>query len=243
MREGHPAPAVLITRPEPGAAETAARVAALGWQPLEAPALLLAPRPFISPRGAQALLLTSRAAARCLPATLPRSLPVLAVGEATAAEARAHGFVKVAAAEGDAAALARLATARLDPKAGPLLLAVGAGYGQDLAAALRAAGFRVLRRIAYAAAPAAALPAPARAALADNQVAAALFFSPRSAAAAIALLRQAGLGERAASMAALAISPRVAEAARAALAPFTWQSLKVAARPDQDSLLQLLDPS
>ncbi|MCO6414774.1 uroporphyrinogen-III synthase [Siccirubricoccus sp. KC 17139] len=243
MREGHPAPAVLITRPEPGAAETAARLAARGWQPLEAPALVLAARPFVLPRTAQALLLTSRAAARCLPDALPRSLLVLAVGEATAAEACSHGFVNILAAEGDAAALARLAVARLSPAAGPLLLAVGAGYGRELVAALRAAGFRVLRRVAYAAHPAAALPEAAREALARGTVGAALFFSPRSAHAAIALLRQAGLGGSAAAVEALAISPRVAEAARAALAPFTWRALKVAARPDQDSLLQLLDPS
>ena len=79
------APGVLITRPEPGAAETARRVAALGWRPILAPALVLAPRPFAAPP-AQALLLTSRAAARALP---PSDTPVLAVGEATAAEARA----------------------------------------------------------------------------------------------------------------------------------------------------------
>ena len=36
--------AVLVTRPEPGAAETARRVAALGWRPVLAPALVLAPR-------------------------------------------------------------------------------------------------------------------------------------------------------------------------------------------------------
>ena len=39
-------PGVLVTRPEPGAAETARRVAALGWRPILAPALVLAPRRF-----------------------------------------------------------------------------------------------------------------------------------------------------------------------------------------------------
>ncbi|EHL99111.1 hypothetical protein HMPREF9946_03359, partial [Acetobacteraceae bacterium AT-5844] len=38
-------PAVLITRPEPGGADTAAAVAALGWRPVLAPALVLAPLP------------------------------------------------------------------------------------------------------------------------------------------------------------------------------------------------------
>src|SRR4051794_8962650 len=109
-------PGVLVTRPEPGAAETASRVAALGWRPVLAPALVLAPRPFALPR-AQALLLTSRAAARSLD---PMDMPVLAVGEATAAEAQARGFAQVEAAAGDAAALAAQAARRLDPAAGPL---------------------------------------------------------------------------------------------------------------------------
>ena len=56
-------PGVLITRPEPGCAETARAAAALGWLPLLAPGLELRPVPF-TPPSAQALLLTSRAAAR-----------------------------------------------------------------------------------------------------------------------------------------------------------------------------------
>lgn len=243
MSEAPSGSAVLVTRPEPGAEETARRLVALGFRPVLAPALVLEPRPFRLPP-AQALLLTSRAAARALAAATPAAsaLPVLAVGEATAAAARAHGFLNVAAAGGDAAALAELAAARLDSAAGPLLLAVGEGYGQDLAAGLRARGFRVLRRVAYAARPAKELPPSAKAALVTGEVAAALFFSPRSAACAIALLRAAGLAETATRMQALAISPRVARTLESALAPLTWRALRVAERPDQDALLDLLTP-
>lgn len=233
---------MLITRPEPGAEETARQVATLGWQPVLAPALRLSARPFAAPP-AQALLLTSRAAARAMPPGCPRrDLPVLAVGEATAAEARDGGFVNVLAAAGDAASLAELAAARLDPRAGPLLLAVGAGYGRELALALRQRGFRVQRRVAYAAAPATDLPPPARAALAAGRIVAALFFSPRSVHCAISMLRKAGLAETAPKIEALAISPRVAAALRAAPAPLAWRAMRVADRPDQDSLLQLLGP-
>jgi uroporphyrinogen-III synthase len=239
-------PSVLVTRPEPGAAETAARVAALGWAPVPAPALVLVPRAARLPPAAQALLLTSRAAARALPAEAVAAAPrVLAVGEATAAEARARGLGNVIAAGCDAAALAALAAERLDPDAGPLLLAVGEGYGGELAAELRRRGFRVLRRIVYTAAPAAALPAAAHAALTGDEVAAALFFSPRSAAATISLLKGAGLAATIARMEALAISPRVgwtaARAAAAAGCPAWWR-IRVAARPDQESLLALLGP-
>ncbi len=229
---------ILVTRPEPGGAETAARVAALGWRPVLAPALVLQPRAFAAPR-AQAVLLTSRAAARALPAGLA-ALPVLAVGAATAAEARARGFTDARAAEGTAETLAALAGATLDPGAGPLLLAVGKGYALDLADALRARGFRVVRRIAYAAAPATFLPEEALAGIADRHVGRVLLHSPRSAHCAIRLLRAAGLGPRLAGMEMLAISPRVAEAARAALAPIAWRATRVAARPGEDELLALL---
>ena len=63
-----------------------------------APALRLEARPSALAQGlarAQALLLTSRTAARALP---PTDLPVLAVGEATAAEARRQGCRNVTAA-------------------------------------------------------------------------------------------------------------------------------------------------
>jgi uroporphyrinogen-III synthase len=229
---------VLVTRPEPGAAETARQLAARGFEPVLAPALVLVNRKLDLP-AAQALLLTSRAAARALPA-IPEDLPVLAVGEATAAEARARGARDVIAAAGDAAALATLVATRLDPGAGPLLLAVGAGYGQDLAMALRARGFRVLRRLAYEALPAPEIPAPAREAIAAGRVVAALFFSPRSALCAISLLRTAGLEAMAGKMLALAISPRVGEAARRALSPLAWREIRIAQRPDQAALLELL---
>ncbi len=228
-----------MTRPEPGGAETAARLVALGWQPLLAPALVLAPRPFALPP-CQAVLVTSRAAARALP---PSELPLLAVGEATAEAARQAGWTRAEAAEGTAADLARLAATRCDPARGPLLLAVGQGYALDLAADLRARGFQVLRRIAYAARPATRLPDDVLRSLAAAGVARILFHSPRSAGCAITLFREAGQTEAIARMTALAISPRVAEAARLALAPRTWRSLRVAARPTEEALLALLGPA
>jgi len=226
-------PGVLVTRPEPGAQETAARLAALGFRPVLAPALVLTPRPMAPVPRAQALLLASRAAARAVPLL---DLPVLAVGAATAEAARARGFREVTAAEGDAAALAALAAARLDPGAGPLLLAVGQGYSQALAAALRARGFRVVRRIVYAAAPAAGLPEAAAAAIGAAETAHALFFSPRSAACSLDLLGKAGLSDQARGMVAHAISPRVAKV----LDALPWRAVRVASRPDQDHLLELL---
>lgn len=229
---------ILVTRPEPGGAETAARLAALGFTPLLAPALVLTPHRFALPP-CQAVLVTSRAGARALPAPIA-GLPVLAVGGATAAVAQAAGWGDVRAAEGTAESLASLAAASLDPAGLPLLLAVGQGYALDLAAALRARGFRVIRRIAYAAAPATALPEPTLAALAQGSVSRILFHSPRSAACAITLFRTAGHAASLARLAAVVISPRVAAAAVKALAPLTWREIRIAESPGEDALLALL---
>jgi uroporphyrinogen-III synthase len=224
---------VLVTRPEPGCAETAAAVAVLGWQPVLAPALVLRPRALAAPR-VQAMLITSRASA----ASLPLGPPVFAVGEASAAQARAYGHAHVTAAAGDAAALLALVRARLRPADGPLLLAVGQGYALDLAQDLRDAGFAVHRRLAYAAEPAAALPAEAQMAVYNDLVSQALFLSPRSAACCITQLRDAGLAAKASAVRAIAISPRVAEV----LADLPWRGIEVASCPDHDTLLQLLGP-
>lgn len=228
-----PARMVLVTRPEPGASETAAAIAALGWTPLLAPALVLRSIPPGALPRAQALLLPSRAAARALP---PASLPVLAVGTGTAQEARARGFADVTAAEGEAVALAALAADRLAPRAGPLILAVGRGYGAELATALRRQGFRVLRRVVYEAVPADGLPPEAASALRAGRVAAVLVTSPRGARILVGQLRDAGLADAAAGLRALVLSPRIADA----LAPLRWRAIETTRRPDPALMPDLL---
>lgn len=206
----------------------------MGFEPVLAPALVVKTRRLAAIPRVQAVLATSGNALPALPARL-RPLKLLAVGDATAARARAEGFADVASAGGDAAALAALAARRLDPAAGPLLLAAGKGQGATLAAELRGAGFRVLRRVAYVALPARGFPLAARRALARREVAHALFFSPASARAALRLLR--GLPTE--TIAALAISPATA----AALSPLKWAGIRVASSPDQEALLGLLPRS
>ena len=221
---------MLITRPEPGASETATAVAALGWVPVLAPALVLRPC-VLPPVRVQASLITSSAAA----AALPAGPPVFAVGEASAAAARALGH-HASAAGGDAKALLDLVRARLRPADGPLLLAVGEGYAADLAVALRAAGFRVQRRLAYIARPANTLPPAVEAAFDADQLVAALFFSPRSAERCMDLLERAGLAIAAPGLRAIAISPRVART----LDRLPWARIQTAARPDHDAMLETL---
>ena len=111
-------PAVWVTRALPAAQATADRVAALGFEPIVAPAIAVRPIPFdpAAVEGAAALAFTSAAGVHAFAATCPaRDLPVFAVGAATAAAARACGWAEVRSADGDVAALDRLLTAEAPP--------------------------------------------------------------------------------------------------------------------------------
>jgi uroporphyrinogen-III synthase len=226
---------VLVTRPEPGASETAARLTALGFIPVLAPVMTIAPRLLEGASLAQAVLVTSGNAIAALPDSL-HARPLLAVGDATAARARDAGFSVVHSAGRDAAALAELAASLLAPAAGPLLLASGEGQGMALATGLRARGFTVRRRVAYAARPATSLPDEARAALAGGAIRAALFFSPLSARAFVTMLQRDMPAGVVRCIEALAIS----RATEVALMGLPWRRVRVASRPNQDELLTLL---
>ncbi len=226
---------VLVTRPQPGAAETARRLVEMGRTPVVAPAIEIVPvaADLPPPGELQAVLVTSGNAFAVLRGHC--ALPLLAVGDATAAKGRAHGFSMVHSAGRDADALAELAARVCDPAGLPLLLASQEGEGRALARALSGAGFTVVHRTAYAARPVPALPEPAAAALRGGEVTHALFFSPATARAfvAAAAALPAALFT---PIDALAISP----AAAAALESLPWHAIRVAAAPNQDELLGLL---
>jgi uroporphyrinogen-III synthase len=228
---------VLITRPEPGASETAARVTALGLRPVTAPVLEIRSLPSRLPPAAR-LQAVVTASGNAIPALPPgyRRLPLLAVGEMTASRARAAGFSRVASANGDARALAALAGQTCDGDGAPLLLATGQSQGAALAADLRAHGFRVIRRVVYAAMPVPTLPDAARQTLAGGDIAAALFFSAETARHSVLLIRRARLQEAVRTVEALAIGQPTA----VALEALPWRRIRVAANPTQDAMLALL---
>lgn len=228
---------VLITRPEPGASATAARVAALGFIPLVTPVLVARRIEAVlpPPEDITAVLLTSGSAIPGLPPAY-RDLPVLAVGDATATRARAAGFCDVVSAAGDATDLAGLAKMRLPRNARPILLAVGRFQGNALAQELRAAGFRVLRRVVYSMVAARALTPPAVAALRAGQVRAALFFSAETAQHFVKLAQRARVDTALRSVEAISIG----RPAAMALGRMNWRRIRLAAHPNQDEMLALL---
>lgn len=114
----------VVLRPEPGAAATAARLAAAGVAVRRCPLFATAPVAWTAdPDGHDALFLTSANAVRLAGPGLSAlaDLPVLAVGEATAAAARRSGL-RVAL-TGIAGAAELLAAARARGFAKPLHLA------------------------------------------------------------------------------------------------------------------------
>jgi uroporphyrinogen-III synthase len=229
---------VLITRPQPQADETARRIAAMGLVPLVAPMLEVAAVavPWPPPETIQAILITSSNALLAELCALGPDIPLLAVGDATAARAHRAGHRRVYSAAGDAAALKNLATQLCAIDGGTLLLASGHGQGHGLAAVLRQHGFAVAHHEVYRAAPVAEIPADTRAALQSGAVQAALFFSAETARVFVELAVSAGLRDATAHVDALAISPSTASA----LAPLPWRRFRVAVQPNQNDLMALL---
>lgn len=107
---------VLVTRPEPGNARTVALLRARGHQPLAMPLTRTVPlagdHDVISGSAAGAYVVTSASAIHHWPMTGTGSgqmtVPLYAVGEATAQSARDGGFQNVVVGPGDADALAGL---------------------------------------------------------------------------------------------------------------------------------------
>ncbi|MEI6203069.1 MAG: uroporphyrinogen-III synthase [Enhydrobacter sp.] len=230
---------VLITRPEREATALATALVQRGHAPVIAPLFTLQilhpPPDFASALAAgQAVLLTSANGARALAeANDQRSKPVFAVGDTTAATAEGLGFTSVVSASGDAAALAALVRERLDPAKGSLVHV----SGLDVAGDLSPEGFEVRRFPLYEAREADSLPASAVAALQARALDAAIFFSPRASAVFARLAEEAGVAGACDTIAAVAISPAAAEPLK--VLPF--QSVRIAARPTRQAMLDEID--
>jgi uroporphyrinogen-III synthase len=230
----------LVTRPREEAEGLAAALAERGLGFIVEPMLEIRYDGGSPPdlAGVQAVLCTSANGVRALArGTAERGVPILAVGDATAARARAEGFACVASAGGAVGDLARLAQQRLRPAAGRLLHVAGSAVAGDLAGTLAAYGFTVDRAVLYEARPIAALSPPTVCALRAGSIDFALFFSPRTAGVFARLAVAAGIADALATVVALSIS----RAADAALGEIAWCNRRIAPRPDQAALLAALD--
>lgn len=176
---------MLVTRPEPDASETAARLAALDIEARVCPLLKHETLATSLPeaKGFAGLALTSSNALRALEerqALAPfLGLRVFAVGDRTADHARACGFAQVESAGGALADLAeRLAHARPN---GPVFYPAGRNLSGDLAKSLAPYGVMVITAQVYAMNAVSALPDSVIDDLNGGALAAALFHSRRAA--------------------------------------------------------------
>lgn len=181
---------IWVARPEPGAARTGERLAALGHRPLVAPVLVVRPTGAALPDGPfDGLILTSAQALAALGRAECEALggvAVFAVGQRTAVLARRAGLGPVHDAGGNAGDLGALVLGLL-PKGAQLLRVTGRDRKAEPAATLDAAGYRLATHVAYEAQALAVLPASVAEALAADRLEAALHYSRRSAATALQL--------------------------------------------------------
>ena len=217
---------IWITRTQPGADATAAKVRALGVEAVVAPVLQARPitEAAVDLTNADALAFTSGQALRAFaPLNPQRDLPVYCVGEATARLASSMGFTHVSSADGDVAALADLIAAREPPTR--LVLSPGAREpAADLPALLAARGVAGRAVAVYETTPSPIAAPPVG-------VDAVMIHSAKAAGLAAELI-----GDGAGAMLALAIS----EAAARPLRRLPFLRVAVAATPDEDSLLDLI---
>jgi len=191
------------------------------------PLLTLAPLPGAlnaapEPDAVAVLALTSPNGVEAFAPLIPRfrDHPVFAVGDATAEAARAAGFADVRSASGDIHALARLIAAEAPP--GPLLAPGAREPAGDLPALLPD---RPVQRLPVYAAFETHAPAP-------GAFDAVMLHSPRAACALATDL------PRAASSGRLAVC--ISDAGAAPLRPFDFTQIRVAAAPDEPSMLSAL---
>ena len=234
---------LIVTRPEPDDSRTARALIRLGHEAILSPMLdvVIDAKVKIPARPYQAVLATSSNAVRALASRAVRpvsvEVPLLAVGDQTALEAKRSGFSAARSAGGAIDDLVELVGAELSPAAGPLLYAAGEQQAGDLAGRLRGQGFDVETAILYRTEPRARLAKVAEAALKDGTVDGVLFYSRRSAAAFALALRAGDLAPLGKDVTCFCLSAACAEP----LARVTEGSIRIAERPDQLALFALIE--
>jgi uroporphyrinogen-III synthase len=231
---------LLVTRPALDAAPLAKLLEEKGHRVTLEPLLEIAALKdaAVDLSGVQALLFTSANGVRAFAGLCPeRSLPVYAVGDATAKAAREAGFAQVESADGDVDDLARLVAGKCDPKKGALLHPAASKVAGDLLGLLQGKGFDVRRTVIYESCPAQALSLETVRLFEEGGLDGVLFFSPRTAQSFASLAGQANIKGRLDTVVAFALSSQVAER----LEGLPFLDVRVAQSPDQAALLNLID--
>jgi len=231
---------LLVTRPQPDADRTAARLGALGHLALVQPVLTIAfnPPPADVERPG-AILITSQNAVRALtnwPGTRDwQAVPVFAAGPATARALADAGFKDVRANASDSGSLADIVIETYPKTAGPLLYPAARDRAGALAGGLSAQGYDVRTVEAYRADPVTRFYPDVRDALVRGQIDGVLLYSGRTAKTLKAVAAAEGVSDSLARPEYFIISRHVA-----GIVADLGALLHVAERPDEDSLLALI---
>jgi len=223
---------VIVTRAEPGASETMARLQAEGFHAIASPMLALARLPAALPdlSGVAHLIFTSANGVRFFAeATDTRTMKAWCVGPSTAAAAREAGFAGVHEGHGDAGDLSDDMIAALPAGTTGILHVANAAAAGDLVARLKAAGLPAGFLALYETQPSDDLSPGAEAALAAGPV----FVLIHSAKGAAAFAWAAGALDQAVIIA-------ISEAAALPLEGREVAALHVADAPNEDALLDAL---
>lgn len=227
---------VIVTRGEPGAAETAARIEEMGHIPIVSPALELVSSAEIKIpdlQDASGLVFTSANGVRFFAhRSDDRQLTAWCVGPATAEAARRAGFHRVGESKGDAAELAQFILASTDVTSRPLLHIANAAAKGNLKASLEQAGQPVIFCPLYKAERASSLSPKLERLLANKQPALLLVHSEKGARAFLELAHDWSPTY----LTGIAISPTVGEVLTQAGLTKTY----VAKAPNETELLNAL---
>lgn len=229
---------MLVTRPEPDAQSSLARLQALGIEAIAAPVMERVAIEVSLPRpdGFAAMVLTSANAVRSLVERGVVSdyahLPVLAVGDRTARDAQAAGFERVSSAAGAFADLVNAIS--LSGLKGPLFYPTGKHQSADLAKALAPQGVMVVTARIYDMVAVSALAPAVLAGLADGGIDAALVYSRRTAEI-FAHLTQGLERKQRQRLGMLCLSEAVAEP----LLEAHFSRISLADRPDEEAMMVL----
>jgi uroporphyrinogen-III synthase len=231
---------VLITRPEPGAAQTAKRLQALGFEPVCLPLTEIRPVPPELPAGRKfdAVAIPSANAIRHAPRPLLRAiagLPVFAVGRRTAEAATEAGFAVPMFGPGYGQGLAALMAGRLASGARVLYLC-GRVRTRGFEETLHAAGIEAIPVETYDTVVLDYTDKELKTALGGEAFDAVLVYS-RVAAKTLAKLTDRSVMSRLLARAAfVCMSTRIAEP----LMPIRGERVRVAVELDEDAMLARL---